>query len=76
MFEKIEVNGPNTHDVYKYLRGHSSHRVQGTNQVSAIEWNFAHFLLDKDGKVVRAFPPEEEKDAAAIIEEEVKKILA
>jgi len=76
MFSKIDVNGPNAHDVYKFLRGNSTMRLPESNEVRAIEWNFAHFLLDKDGKVVRAFPPEEEAKYVDVIEEEVKKLLA
>ena len=72
IFDKIEVNGPNTHDVYKFLRGNSTHRTEGSNEVSAITWNFAHFLLDKDGKIVKAFPPGAKED---VIEEGVKEIL-
>lgn len=73
MFEKIEVNGPNAHDVYKFLRGNSDLKVAGGNEVKAIAWNFAHFLVGSDGKVVKAFPPGAEVND---IEEEIKKIVA
>ena len=48
MFEKIEVNGDGACDVYKYLRKNSSELNDG-----AIPWNFAKFLVDGDGKVVK-----------------------
>ena len=73
MFSKIEVNGPNAHDVYKFLRGNSSLRLDG-NEVQAIKWNFANFLVDQDGKIVKAFAPS--KTPLDEIEEEVKKLVA
>jgi len=73
MFSKIEVNGPNAHDVYKYLRGNSELRLPESNEVQAIKWNFSHFLVDKDGKVVKAFPPITKVED---IEEEIKKLVA
>ena len=29
------------------------------NEIQEIPWNFAKFLLDKDGKVVKFFPPKD-----------------
>jgi len=57
MFSKIEVNGPGTHDVYKYLRANSSLYDPKTKKCKEIPWNFAKFLVDKDGKVVHYFLP-------------------
>lgn len=53
MFSKIDVNGPNAHPLYKYLIAKapsSTHRD--------IEWNFAKFLVDRDGNVVKRYSPD------------------
>ena len=55
MFEKIDVNGENTHELYKYLKD----QISGAEQKD-IEWNFAKFLVDKSGQVVERFHPKVE----------------
>mgnify|MGYP002141372009 FL=1 len=52
MFSKIEVNGPNCHPLYKFLRRNSSLYDPATDTCKEIEWNFAKFIVDADGKVV------------------------
>ncbi|MBN8852109.1 MAG: glutathione peroxidase [Sphingobacteriales bacterium 50-39] len=52
LFEKIEVNGPHTHPVFKYLKS----RLSGFLG-RRIKWNFTKFLLDKNGKPVKRFAP-------------------
>jgi glutathione peroxidase len=52
MFSKIEVNGENTHPVYKYLKNRLP-GVFGKN----IKWNFAKFLIDRNGNPVKRFSP-------------------
>ena len=51
MFEKIEVNGPNTHPVYHFLKK-SKKGFLGSEK---IKWNFTKFLLNKEGKVVKRY---------------------
>lgn len=47
LFEKIDVNGENTHPVYKFLK----QEIEGD-----VSWNFdGKFLVDRQGKVVRRF---------------------
>ena len=50
MFSKIDVNGPDAHPLYKYLKsalpGFPSNRVK---------WNFTKFLIDSEGKPVKRF---------------------
>ena len=46
MFEKINVNGPESHDLYKYLRTTSELYDAKKSEVKEIPWNFAKFLLD------------------------------
>ena len=50
--KKTDVNGGDADDVYKYLRGTSD--LNGGN----IPWNFAKFLVNKDGDVVAYYGPQ------------------
>lgn len=52
MFSKIDVNGKNTHPIYKYLK-----KEQGSILGSKIKWNFTKFLIDDDGNPVKRFAP-------------------
>ena len=52
LFEKIEVNGPHTHPVFKYLKG-----KLGGFFGRRIKWNFTKFLVDANGRPVRRFSP-------------------
>jgi glutathione peroxidase len=52
MFSKIEVNGSNAHPIYKYLK-EELHGLFGKN----IKWNFAKFLIDREGIAVKRFSP-------------------
>ena len=47
IFSKIEVNGEHAHPLYKYLRSQ-----RGGEKASDIEWNFAKFLVGRDGTVI------------------------
>ena len=60
MFEKCDVNGPDTHPVYRYLRSHSSLKVG--NLTEEIQWNFGKFLVDSEGKVLKYYGPRVEPD--------------
>ena len=53
MFAKIDVNGPNAHPLYEFLKGEQP-GVLGTKN---IKWNFTKFLVDRNGKVVDRFAP-------------------
>lgn len=52
LFEKIDVNGPHTHPVFRLLK----QRLGGFFG-SRIKWNFTKFLLDANGRPVRRFSP-------------------
>ncbi|TLY61284.1 MAG: glutathione peroxidase [Gammaproteobacteria bacterium] len=49
---KLEVNGPNRHPVYGFLT------ARGTGIPGDISWNFEKFLIGRDGKVLKRYPPE------------------
>jgi len=52
MFEKIDVNGESAHPLYKYLKAQKK-----TLLGSEIGWNFAKFLIDAQGNVVKRYLP-------------------
>lgn len=53
MFEKIDVNGPDAHPLYKYLKNNA----KGLLGSEAIKWNFTKFLINKEGEVVGRYAP-------------------
>jgi glutathione peroxidase len=53
MFAKIDVNGPNAHPLFAFLKAEEP-GVLGTE---AIKWNFTKFLVDRNGAVVARFAP-------------------
>ena len=52
MFDKIEVNGSRAHPIYQWLKKEAA----GASPAEDIEWNFAKFLVGRDGKVIRRYP--------------------
>ena len=68
LFEKIDVNGPNTHPVFKLLR-----RSLGGLFGSRIKWNFTKFLIDAGGRPVKRFSP---VTKPAAIEPYIRKLLS
>ena len=60
------MNGDGACDLYRFLK--SGHPDEEGNE--DIAWNFTKFLVGKDGRVIRRYPPttspeEIEKDLAA-----------
>jgi glutathione peroxidase len=53
MFAKIEVNGPDTHPLFQYLKS----EAPGLLRSEAIKWNFTKFLVDKTGAVKERYAP-------------------
>lgn len=65
VFSKIDVNGPLTHPLYKFLKS-SQPGIFGSER---IKWNFSKFLVDRTGRVVsRSAPATNPKRLAANIE--------
>lgn len=52
LFEKINVNGKDTHPIYRYLKSKLPGFLGGK-----IKWNFTKFLIDKNGNPVKRFSP-------------------
>ena len=67
MFGKIEVNGPDADPLYKWLK----HATPGSADRD-IEWNFAKFLVGRDGRPVQRFG---DKVQPADIAADVEKLL-
>ncbi|WND02003.1 glutathione peroxidase [Temperatibacter marinus] len=53
MFEKIEVNGDNTHPLYQHLKSEK----KGLLGSQKIKWNFTKFLINQAGEVVKRYAP-------------------
>ena len=68
MFSKIEVNGDNTHPLYVYLKN----ELPSSGNKSDIEWNFAKFLIDREGKPVKRFSPRTKPED---LKQEIEEIL-
>ena len=49
---KIDVNGPDTHHIFEYLKEHSKSTFG-----KRIKWNFTKFLVSKDGQLIERFAP-------------------
>ncbi|KAM3208265.1 hypothetical protein ACQJBY_063128 [Aegilops geniculata] len=52
IFDKVDVNGPFTAPIYKFLKSSA-----GGFLGDIVKWNFEKFLVDKNGKVVERYPP-------------------
>ena len=61
MFDKIDVNGNDTHPLYDYLKKQAA-GVLGTE---SIKWNFTKFLVDREGHVVKRYASTDTPDAIA-----------
>ncbi|XP_031122279.1 probable phospholipid hydroperoxide glutathione peroxidase [Ipomoea triloba] len=68
IFDKVDVNGPNTAPVYQFLKSNA-----GGFLGDLIKWNFEKFLVDKNGKVVERYQP---TTSPFQIEKDIQKLLA
>ena len=62
-FEKIKVNGKDAAPLYKYLKEQKPGRIK---------WNFAKFLIDREGNVVDRFSPTQKPGT---LEESIEAVL-
>lgn len=53
LFGKIEVNGPQAHPLYRFLKN-AKRGILGSGN---IKWNFTKFLVDRQGNVVGRYAP-------------------
>lgn len=64
MFSKIEVNGDGAAPLYDFLKADAP----GDDDHGDITWNFAKFLVGRDGHVIARFDPQ-------VTPEEIAEIL-
>jgi glutathione peroxidase len=69
VFAKIDVNGENTHPLFKQLKKDSP----GLLGTEAIKWNFTKFLIRKDGTVYKRYAP---STAPLQMTNDIEKLLA
>jgi glutathione peroxidase len=61
MFAKIDVNGDKAHPLWRWLKDEKG----GLLGIDAIKWNFTKFLVGRDGKAIKRYPPTTEPKAIA-----------
>ncbi|MGH8026682.1 MAG: glutathione peroxidase [Pseudoxanthomonas sp.] len=59
LFAKIEVNGANTHPLWKWLKKEKG----GLLGIDAIKWNFTKFLVGRDGKPLKRYAPTDKPES-------------
>ena len=69
LFAKIEVNGSGTHPLYAWLKA----ETPGAEQGSEIGWNFAKFLIGRDGQPIARYSP---RTAPSDLADDIAKALA
>lgn len=67
VFQKIQVNGPKAAPLYKFLKSKKAGVL-----VDEIKWNFAKFLIDRQGNVVERYAP---TTSPLQIESEIQNLL-
>ncbi len=61
LFAKIDVNGDAASPLYKFLKSEKP----GLLGSEAIKWNFTKFLVDRDGKPVKRYAPNDTPESLA-----------
>uniref|UniRef100_A0A3Q2YGX4 Glutathione peroxidase 4 n=1 Tax=Hippocampus comes TaxID=109280 RepID=A0A3Q2YGX4_HIPCM len=69
MFGKIDVNGPDAHPLWKWLKEQPNGRGFLGN---GIKWNFTKFLINKEGQVVKRYGP---MDDPSVVEQDLPPYL-
>ncbi len=59
LFARIEVNGPDAHPLFQYLK----REQKGLLGTEAIKWNFTKFLVDRQGRAVKRYAPKDTPDS-------------
>ena len=68
IFARIEVNGNNTHPLYRFLK----QEQKGILGTGAVKWNFTKFLIDGQGQVIKRYAPQ---DTPASIAGDIEALL-
>ena len=65
---KVEVNGDGAPPLYDWLKS----EAPGLMGTKSIKWNFTKFLIDRDGKVVRRYAPNDKPES---LERDIEALL-
>jgi glutathione peroxidase len=68
LFNKIDVNGDNSHPLFSYLK----QQAPGLLGSKSIKWNFTKFLVNREGEVVKRYAPLTKPEAIA---SDIEKLL-
>lgn len=68
VFSKVDVNGDSAHPLFEHLKS----GAKGILGTSAIKWNFTKFLVDREGKVLYRYAP---NDTPASLAKAVESVL-
>ena len=60
---KLDVNGAHRHPVYGFLTS------PGTGIAGDISWNFEKFLISRDGRVLKRYPPETKPEDRGLMQD-------
>jgi glutathione peroxidase len=63
MSSKLEVNGSGRHPLYSFLTS------ADTGVTGDITWNFEKFLIGRDGKVLKRYPPQTKPQDSGIMQD-------
>ena len=75
LMEKVNVNGPETHEVFQFLKYNSELYDESSDSVSPFKWNFGKFLVDKEGRVIKYYSPTDgdmESDVQAALDDKLQ----
>lgn len=61
--QKIDVNGADRHPIYRWLTS------EDDGFPGDIEWNFEKFLIDREGKAVKRYPPATPPEDAGLLQD-------
>nr|WP_137678254.1 glutathione peroxidase [Parerythrobacter lutipelagi] len=68
LMKKVDVNGDGASPLFDWMKG----EAPGLMGSKSIKWNFTKFLIDRDGKVVKRYAPQDTPDA---IRKDIEKLL-
>lgn len=68
LFSKVDVNGDGALPLFKHLK----EQAPGVLGTQGIKWNFTKFLVDKDGRVIKRYAPQDKPEAIA---KDIEKLL-
>jgi glutathione peroxidase len=63
MSAKLDVNGANRHPLYAFLTS------PATGVAGDIAWNFEKFLIGRDGRVLKRYPPPTKPQDSAVLQD-------